>query len=152
LNAIIGNIMKIRALLDTNILVAGLASQSGASYRLLQHALDQKFILLASPALWLEYESVLKRSEMLKLHGFSRAQVDDFLHGLAARVVPVTSHFLWRPQLRDPKDEMVLEAAVNGSARFLVTVNSRDFATMTERFGVEICLPGQFLKVLEKTP
>ncbi len=151
MNAIIGNIMKIRALLDTNILVAGLVSQSGASYRLLQYALDLKFVLLASPALWLEYEAVLKRSEMLKLHGFTKAQVDDFLHGLAARVEPVTSHYLWRPQLRDPNDEMVLEAAVNGAARFLVTVNSRDFEVVAERFGIEICLPGQFLKVLEKT-
>jgi putative PIN family toxin of toxin-antitoxin system len=146
-----GNIMKIRALLDTNILVAGLASQSGASYRLLKHALDQKFVLLASPALWLEYEAVLKRPEMLKLHGFTRAEVDNFMHALAAQVEPVTSHFLWRPQLRDPNDEMVLEAAVNGAAQFLVTVNSRDFEVIAERFGIEICKPGLFLKILEKT-
>jgi putative PIN family toxin of toxin-antitoxin system len=143
--------MKIRALLDTNVLVAGLASQSGASFRLLQHALDQKFVLLASPALWLEYEAVLKRPEMIALHGFTLAEVDDFLNGLACQVEPVTSHFLWRPQLRDPSDEMVLEAAVNGSARFLVTVNVRDFEVIAERFGIEICKPGQFLKLLEKT-
>lgn len=143
--------MKIRALIDTNILVAGLASQSGASFRLLQHALDQKFVLLASPALWLEYVAVLKRPEMLTFHGFTLAEVDNFLNGLATQVEPVISHFLWRPQLRDPNDEMVLEAAVNGLARSLVTVNVRDFEVIAERFGIEICKPGQFLKLLEKT-
>jgi predicted nucleic acid-binding protein len=117
----------------------------------LQYALDQKFALLASPALWLEYEAVLKRPEMLELRRFSRTQIDDFLHGLAVCVEPVTSHFLWRPQLKDPNDEMVLEAAVNGAAQFLVTVNTRDFEAVAKRFGIAINLPGQFLKLLEKT-
>jgi putative PIN family toxin of toxin-antitoxin system len=108
--------MKLRALLDASILVARFASQSGASFRLLNHVLNKQFLFLATPALWLEYEAVLKRTEMLELHGYSLGEVDDIFHGLAASVEPVTSHFLWRPQLRDPNDEMVLEAAVNGSA------------------------------------
>jgi putative PIN family toxin of toxin-antitoxin system len=150
INAIIGNIMKIRVLLDTNILVAGFASQAGASHQLLRFALDRQFVFLATPALWLEYEAVLKRPEMIELHGFSSMQVDDILHGLAACVEPVTSHFLWRPQLRDPNDEMVLEAAVNGSAQYLVTVNTRDLTVASDRFGIKVCLPGYFLKILEK--
>jgi predicted nucleic acid-binding protein len=83
--------MKIRALLDTNILVAGFASQSGASFRRLNYALAQQFVLLATPALWMEYDAVLERTEMLELHGFSPSQVDDILYGLAAFVEPVTS-------------------------------------------------------------
>jgi putative PIN family toxin of toxin-antitoxin system len=137
--------MTIRVLLDTNILVAGFVSQAGASYQLLSYALDKQFVFLATPALWLEYEAVLKRPEMIELHGFSSMQVDDILHGLAACVEP-----LWRPQLRDPNDEMVLEAAVNGSAQYLVTVNTRDFAVASDRFGIKVCLPGYFLKILEK--
>ena len=143
--------MKLRALLDTNILVAGFANRSGASFRLLNHALNKQFLFLATPALWLEYEAVLKRTEMLELHGYSIGEIDDILHGLAASVEPVTSHFLWRPQLRDPNDEMVLEAAVNGSAQYLVTVNTRDFAMASDQFGIKVCLPGHFLKILEKT-
>jgi predicted nucleic acid-binding protein len=54
---------------------------------------------------------------------------------------PVETHFLWRPQLRDPNDEMVLEAAVNGRADALVTFNLRDFGTAPARFGVEALLP-----------
>ena len=54
---------------------------------------------------------------------------------------PVTTHFLWRPQLRDPADEMVLEAAINGRADALVTFNVRDFGTVPAQFGVEVLLP-----------
>lgn len=54
---------------------------------------------------------------------------------------PVKPHFLWRPQLRDLGDEMVLEAAVNGRADALVTFNARDFGTVPARFGIELIIP-----------
>lgn len=79
------------------------------------------------------------------------SDIDHFLNGLAKKIEPVTSHFLWRPQLGDPKDEMVLEAAVNGTADFLVTMNLRDFKPATERFGITLRTPGQFLALLEKS-
>lgn len=147
-----GNIMKVRALLDTNILVAGLSSQLGASFAVIQHALAGRFEMLASPALWLEYEAVLKRGDIHALHQLSEADVDDILNGLAGVVVPVQSHYLWRPQLRDPNDEMVLEAAVNGQASCLVTLNIRDFTPAARRWGLKLLAPGEFLQLLEKTP
>jgi len=64
-----------------------------------------------------------------------------FLDALLAMCEPVETHFLWRPQLRDANDEMVLEAAVNGRADALVTFNLRDFGTAPERFGVALLLP-----------
>jgi predicted nucleic acid-binding protein len=57
--------------------------------------------------------------------------------------------FRWRPQLRDPKDEMVLEAAVNGRADALVTHNLRDFQTSARRFGVRALLPREVLREVE---
>ena len=143
--------MKLRALLDTNILVAGLSSQLGASAVLLMHALHGRFTMLASPTLWLEYEAVLKRPEIKELHGLNSTDIDDVLNGLAGIIEPVTSHFLWRPQLRDPQDEMVLEAAVNGLANHLVTMNVRDFTPAASRFGLALTSPGQFLTLLEST-
>lgn len=148
----IGNIMKLRALLDTSILVAGLSSQLGASFVLIQHALTGRFEMLASPALWLEYEAVLKRADIQALHQLSDADVDDILNALAGVVVPVPSHYLWRPQLRDPNDEMVLEAAVNGQASCLVTLNKRDFTPAASRWSLKLMTPGLFLQLLEKTP
>lgn len=141
--------MKLRAVLDTNILVAGLASQSGASFALLEYALRQRFALVASVALWLEYEAVLKRPSIQGLHGLADSDVDDILNALAGVVIPVKSHFLWRPQLRDPNDEMVLEAAVNGQASALVTLNVRDFTPAARHWQLALLSPGAFLQLLE---
>ena len=151
-DAIIGNIMRPKALLDTNILVAGLSSQSGASFALLGNALQGRFELLASPALWLEYEAVLKRPSIVALHQLASSTVDDVLNALAGRVTPVQSHYLWRPQLRDPKDEMVLEAAINGQASHLVTLNVRDFIPAASHWRIELISPGSFLNLLETLP
>ena len=63
-----------------------------------------------------------------------------FLDAIIAMGEPVPTHFLWRPQLRDPNDEMVLEAAVNGRADALVTFNVRDYGTAAAQFGVEVLL------------
>ena len=60
---------------------------------------------------------------------------------MLAMAEPVKTHFLWRPQLRDPGDEMVLEAAVDGRANALVTFNVRDFGTVPARFGIELMVP-----------
>lgn len=144
--------MKPRALLDTNILVAGLSSQAGASFALLDAALRGRLELLASPALWLEYEAVLKRPNIVALHHLTANEVDDFLNALAGVVTPVQSHYLWRPQLRDPKDEMVLEAAINGQASHLVTLNVRDFTPAASHWRVALIAPGSFLRFLEKLP
>ena len=59
---------------------------------------------------------------------------------------PIETHFMWRPQLRDPSDELVLEAAVNGQAAAIVTFNRRDFGTVPGRFGVDVLTPGEALR------
>ena len=63
---------------------------------------------------------------------------------------PVVTHFLWRPQLRDPNDEMVLEVAINGRADILVTFNLRDFGTVPSRFGLEVLLPREVIRRIRK--
>lgn len=145
---IIGNIMKI-VLLDTNVLVAALTSSRGASYALLQAVASARLRMAASPAVWLEYESVLKRDEIRDLHGFSTGQVDAFLSALAVWVEPVSLHYIWRPQLRDPGDEMVLEAAVNARVDALVTSNVKDFSMAAPHFGLAVKTPVQALSFLE---
>ena len=75
--------MKIM-LLDTNVLVAGLSSARGASYALLQAVASARLRVVASPALWLEYESVLKRDAIRALHGFSVERVDAFFRRFIA--------------------------------------------------------------------
>ncbi len=115
-----------RVVLDTNVLVAAARSRQGASFVLLQALRADRFRLLASVPLFLEYEAVLKRTEQLAATARSAAQVDGFLDALTLRCESVHLFYLWRPQLRDPADEMVLETALNGRADALVTFN-RDF-------------------------
>ena len=136
-----------RAVLDTSVLVAALRSRSGASNAILRKVAAGDVTPLISPALFLEYEDVLKRPDQQRAHGFGNDDIDGFLAAFASAGQPVECHFRWRPQLRDPGDEMVLEAAVNGSARALVTHNVRDFGP-AKLFQLRVMTPAECLKEL----
>jgi len=101
---------------------------------------------LVTTALFLEYEAVLSRPEQMAVHGLSVTELDRLLSGFAALAEPVELHFLWRPQLSDPKDEMVLETAVNGRAEALVTHNRRDFVAAADRFNIQVISPAELLE------
>jgi putative PIN family toxin of toxin-antitoxin system len=133
--------LVMRLVLDTDVVVAALRSPSGASSGLLSAALDGKAQLLANMALVLEYEAVCARSEHLSAAGLGPVELEIFLDAVVSLIAPVESHFVWRPQLRDPADEMVLEAAVNGQADAIVSFNHRDFGTAPAQFGVALLLP-----------
>lgn len=101
--------------------------------------------MLASVALMLQYEAVVSRPEHRAASGLSEAELGEVLDALAAVAKPVTISYLWRPTLRDPDDELVLETAVNGGADLLLTFNERDFAGI-ERFTPKIMRPGPALR------
>lgn len=130
-------------------MVAALRSDRGASRRLLLAALDQEILVLASVPLMIEYEAVLTRPEHLSATGLSVEDTNAVLDGLAAVVEPVRLRFLWRPRLKDPADEMVLETAVNGHADRLVTFNLRDLKPAAEEFGIFAVPPPQAWKEME---
>jgi len=137
-----------RVVLDTDIVVTALRSASGGSNAVLREAALGRLTPLVTPALFLEYEAVLKRPEQRLAHGLGLRGIDRFLAALASACEPVEVSFQWRPQLSDPNDEMVLEAAVNGRADALVTHNVRDFAKGAARFGLRVLRPGEMLKEL----
>ena len=140
--------MKLRLVLDTNVLVTALCNREGASHLLIRWVLTDKIVLLASPALWLEYEAVIKRPEIRLRHGISLENLDIVLDTLAAHVEPVHLNYLWRPQLRDPNDEMVLETALNACADALVTFNTEDFADAADRFTLKLVTPAECIKLI----
>jgi len=123
--------------LDTDAVVAAMRSPTGASAAIVRAVRQRQATLLLSVPLAMEYEAVCRRSEHRMEAGLSERQVEIFLDAIIAMAEPVPTHFLWRPQLRDPNDEMVLEAAVNGRAEVLVTFNVRDYGTAASQFGVE---------------
>lgn len=132
--------------MDTNVIVSGIRSREGASFRLLRElADDPRFRISISVPLVMEYEMALKRASGLGT--LDAEQLVDYLCEVGDKR---EIYFLWRPYLRDPKDEMVLEVAVEARAEALVTHNVRDFEGVEERFGIRILRPGAFLLELEE--
>jgi putative PIN family toxin of toxin-antitoxin system len=130
-------------LLDTNVLVAGLRSRNGVAFRLLSLVGTGHFQICLTVPVVLEYETVLlDQVEQLYL---TAADVGDLLDYFCSVAKQQEVYYLWRPYLKDPKDDLVLEAAVAGSCEAIITYNRRDFAG-AENFGIRILTPGQFLR------
>ena len=139
-----------KLVIDTNILVAATRNRGGPSFALIQLIRQGRATMCCSPALFLEYEDVLKRSDQLAASGLGASDIDAILNELAGLVSAVTTHYQWRPQLRDPADEMVLEAAANAQAQAIVTYNLRDFGP-AKRFGIPVLNPEQVFQQFRLT-
>jgi len=141
---IAGNIIYLhdmRLVLDTDVMVAALRSRRGASRAWLLTVLRGQVEIALSVPLVLQYEEVLTRPEHLAQIGGTTRQIGRILDAVCAVCHPIEISFLWRPTLRDPSDEMMLETAVNGRADWLLTFNDKDFVG-AERFGVKVGRPG----------
>jgi len=134
-----------RVVLDTNVLAAASRSKSGASAKLLSLVGTGRFEICVSVPLVLEYESVFARDvEPNSSEWRFRMDILDYLCTVATQQ---EIFFLWRPYLRDPKDDMVLEAAVAGGCSSIVSYNKKDFAG-AERFKLTISTPKEFLELI----
>jgi putative PIN family toxin of toxin-antitoxin system len=134
-----------RIVLDTNVLIAASRSKLGASAQLLSLIGKRQFEICVSVPLILEYEAVFLR-EVEPASEDWRIRMD-ILDYVCAVAVQQEIFFLWRPSLRDPKDEMVLETAVAGGCSTIITYNKRDFLG-ADRFGVTINTPKEFLEII----
>ena len=135
-----------RFVFDTDAIVAAMRSPSGASAALLGAVLDRRLTMLASVPLFFEYEAKCTDPVHWTAAGMSQKQADIFINGIAALVLPVKTHYLWRPMLRDPNDEMVLEVAVNGRADAIVTFNLRDYGDVPKKFNIEVIKPSTAIR------
>jgi putative PIN family toxin of toxin-antitoxin system len=137
-----------KVVLDTDVIVAAVLSERGASRRLLLRIVDGRLAGAISVPLMLEYEAVLKRPRILEASGLTAAEGDVILDQVAASMAHVEMFYLWRPLLRDPDDDMVLETALNGGADAIVTFNVADFGDEPPRLGIEVIRPGDLLRRL----
>lgn len=133
--------MKPRIVIDTNIIVSALKSQHGAANRLLRLFGTKKFIPSISVALILEYEEVIKRL----FPDMNKRDVNSLLDYICTVSENTPIYYLWRPILKDPKDDMVLELAVASESEFIVTYNHKDFKEATKHFGIKIMMPRELL-------
>ena len=134
---------KYKIVIDTNVFISALKSKRGASFKLLFDTSREKFEQNISPSLIFEYESVAKRdSSNIVLSDF---EIDSILDMICKWSIKCEIYFLWRPYLKDPKDDFVLELAVESQSDFIITYNKNDFKG-TEKFGVKVLTPKEFLK------
>jgi predicted nucleic acid-binding protein len=138
-----------QVVIDTKALVAALLSNRRAWHRFLRLVGDDCWRMNLSVPLVLEYEQTLKR--LCAGEALSGDDIDFILHFLCANANLRPIFFLWRPLLRDPKDDFVLEPAVESRAYFLLTFNVRDFAG-AERFGIRVITPREFLAMMGEAP
>lgn len=131
--------------LDTSVLVSGLRSRQGASFQILSRIGAGTFELAVSVPLVLEYEDALIRH--LPAIGLTEAGVGAVIDYVCSVAVRQEIFFLWRPVLRDPGDDLVLEVAVAANCDAIITHNLRDFAG-ARRFGLPGLTPGAFLNEL----
>jgi putative PIN family toxin of toxin-antitoxin system len=141
--------MALSIVLDTNVIVAALRSNRGASHRLLRLVGADRFTIHVSVPLVLEYESAAKR--LVGTVPLTHEDIDDVVDYLCATASQTRVFYLWRPFLRDPADDMVLELAVAAGASRIITFNKADFRG-AGRFGVVVQTPAEFLGEIGELP
>lgn len=138
-----------KLVLDTDVVVAAMRSPTGGSAELLRRVRLGGATMLLTVALALEYEAQCLLAEHRLAAGLSAIEANIFVDRLMSMAEPVELYFRWRPQLHDPGDELVLEAAVNGQASAIVTFNERDLREARTSFDIEVLRPGEVLRRLK---
>ncbi len=138
---------KIQVVLDTNVLVAAFRSKRGAANHLLMNLDDEQFKIAISNPLLFEYEEVLKRPEMSEF--ISHEDVDRAIENIQLIAQEYEIFFLWRLLAADPDDAFILELAVRSNAKYIITYNSKDFASAAD-FDITLITPRGFLELIEK--
>ena len=131
--------------LDTNVFVSAMRSEGGASREILRRILLGKYVPLFGNALWLEYEDLMGRPVWSDITTCQeRLQV---LAALANRGKWVTIYYGWRPNLPDEGDNHLIELAIAGGAKAIVTHNIRDVKLGELQWaGLVVATPSRFLE------
>lgn len=137
--------MKTSIVIDTCVFISALRSKNGASYKLLSLIDSSKFKFNLSVPLVLEYEAVAKR--MSRALGLTYQDIDDVIDFMCTTGKHRKVHFLWRPNLKDPSDDFVLELAVESESKYIVTYNIRDFLG-AKKFRVKVITPQELLRII----
>lgn len=131
--------------IDTNVLIAALRSRNGAAHHLLLSLPNNLYRPNISVPLFFEYEAVAKRTGLVS--GLTEKEIEAILDYLLRKSSVREIFYLWRPILKDPKDDLVLELAVESQSEYIITFNKNDFQG-AEKSGIKVVTPQQFMKEL----
>ena len=133
--------------LDTNILYQALKSKTGASYFILQQVRNREIQIALSVPVFYEYQDVLTRNKSLKDFELQLEDIDKFLRFIAYTGKTFEIYFLFRPNRKDEKDNMVVELALTSQSDYIITSNTRDFKNAQLKFDqLKIITPSEFVK------
>ncbi|MGH7995499.1 MAG: putative toxin-antitoxin system toxin component, PIN family [Opitutaceae bacterium] len=133
-------------IVDTNVLLSGLRSRAGASFRLIERVAAAAAFPSVTVPLVLEYEDVLLRPGATPC--LSSKDMGDFIDWWVSVSKTHAVHFLWRPYLRDPKDDMLLEAAMVAGARHIVSFNLRHLEPC-KKLGITPISPADYISTIK---
>jgi putative PIN family toxin of toxin-antitoxin system len=134
-----------KIVIDTNVIVSALKSRNGFSFDLLSIIDDKRFKVFISVPLILEYEDAIKRNKSrIKL---IKLEIDAILDYICLTSKKRKIFYLWRPFLKDPKDDMILELAVESESDYIISFNKKDFVGI-EKFNIQAITPKEFLKII----
>ena len=138
--------------IDTNILYQGLKSSTGASHYILRLIRDQKITIALSMAVFNEFEDVLSRPDKIKDLDLTKNDIEKVLRFIAYIGKPFVTYYLFRPNLKDEKDNIFVELAITSNSKYLITSNVKDFINSDLIFDdLSVITPGDFVKMWRKT-
>ena len=137
--------MPLHAVMDTNVLYAGLRSRRGASYQILDALWRRRWTLVLSNTVLTEYEEILNREA--RTLGLASERINNLLDALCVLAEPRYLSGVWHPVLTDPDDEMLVHLAVESGADYLISHNVRHLEP-ARRLGVNLLEPREFLAIL----
>ena len=132
--------------IDTNVIISALKSNKGASFKLISLLTENKFKINISVPLILEYEEIIKREINSKI--INKNDIESFIDYICYIGNPTKIYYLWRPFLKDPKDDMILELAFTSNSDYIITYNLKDFSEVYSNFKIKSIIPKDFLKII----
>ena len=119
--------MSTKIVVDTSVFVSALIGAAGPSRELIRQCLHQRYLPLMGNALFCEYESLIKRENILKKCLLTEKEIWTLLEAFMSVSKWVNVYYLWRPNLKDEADNHVIELAVAGNAQIIASNNLKDF-------------------------
>lgn len=125
-------------------------NRNSYSFKILKEFREGNIEFAISTDIFLEYESVLKRKNILKLLQLTISDIEIFLDYLALKSVFSLKRYRWRPNLFHEGDNKFIECAINSGSEFIITYNKKDFfGADLKHFGYMVATPNEFFKFLE---
>jgi putative PIN family toxin of toxin-antitoxin system len=139
--------MSEKVVIDTSVLISALIGKRGASREVIRRCLTGKYQPLISNPLFQEYEAVSSRKQVREICPFSPGEIRDLLNAFYSVCSWVPIYYLWRPNLKDESDNFLIELALAGNSRTIVTNNVKDLEAAELKFDdLRILKPQQILR------